>query len=546
VVKATSALEQGRDAFGRQAWSEAFGELSAADQESPLEPEDLERLAMAAELIGQDEDSEAITARAHNEYVAVGKLTRAARCAFWLGMLLFNRGEMAQGGGWLARAQRLVDESGQDCVERGFLLAPVGIQHLALGDGATAAGLFEQAAQIGDRHNEPDLIALSRLGMGRSLLQLGRITEGLSLLDEAMVAVSAGGVSPIPTGIVYCGVIYECMKIFDLRRAQEWTSALGRWCESQPDLVPFRGECLVRRAEIMQLRGAWPDAMAEAERARHLLTRPGDQWLVGLACYCQAELHRLRGEFTAAEATYREASQWGHEPQPGLALLRLAQGKHDAAVAAIRRVLDEPSNQASRPGLLSAYVEIGLAVHDVIAARAVADELAEFAAGRDAPLLDAMSAHATGAVLLAEEDARAALAALRQAWRIWQEIEAPYEGARARVLIGETCRRLGDEDSAQMELDAARWVFQQLGAAPDLARVEALLRPTNDAAPGGLTSREVQVLRLVATGRTNRAIAADLFLSEKTVARHVSNIFTKLNLSSRAAATAYAYEHDLV
>ncbi|HEX2362916.1 MAG TPA: LuxR C-terminal-related transcriptional regulator [Jiangellaceae bacterium] len=545
-MQAGSALERGRDAYARRAWSDAFDQLSAADAESPLEPDDLERLGTAAGLIGRDDDSDAVGARAYDAFVGHGELTRAARCAFWLGMRLFNRGEMAQGGGWLARAQRLVEESGEDCVERGYLLVPTAIQHLSRGDGTAAAALFDQMVQIADKHREPDAIALSRLGKGQALIRLGQISEGVSFLDEAMVVVTAGGVSPIPTGIIYCAVIGECMKIFDLRRAQEWTSALSHWCDAQPDLVPFRGECLVRRAEIMQLHGAWPDSLAEAERALVLLTRPGDQWLAGLAWYRQAELHRQRGELDEAEAAYRQASQSGHEPLPGLALLRLAQGKTDAAIATIRRVLDEASSQAQRPWLLSACAEIGLAAQDVKAARAAADELAEFAAGRDAPWLEAMSAHATGAVLLAEGDARAALATLRRAWTIWQAVDAPYEGARVRALMGQACRVLGDEDGALLEFDASRWVFQQLGAAPDLARVEALLRPASTAAPGGLTTRELQVLRLVATGRTNRAIAADLFLSEKTVARHISNIFTKLGISNRAAATAYAYEHDLV
>jgi DNA-binding CsgD family transcriptional regulator len=302
----------------------------------------------------------------------------------------------------------------------------------------------------------------------------------------------------------------------------------------------------VHRAEIMQLHGAWPDAMDEVQRVCARLPQPAGQPWVGPAFYQQAELQRLRGEFVKSEEAYRQASRWGRTPQPGLALLRLAQGEIDVAAAAIRRVVDEAQDRVTRCRVLAPYVEIMLGAGDVQAARAAADELAEIAVELEAPLLHAVSAHATGAVHLAEGDARAGLAALRQAWAAWQELEAPYEAARVRVLIGLACRELGDEDSAQMEIDAARWVFRQLGAGPDLVRVEALTRKGAVTAASGLTRREVEVLRLVAAGKTNRAIAADLFLSEKTVARHVSNIFTKLDLSSRAAVTAYAFAHDLV
>jgi DNA-binding CsgD family transcriptional regulator len=545
-MSTVDALDQGRESFELQAWADAFAQLSVADRDTSLEPEDLVLLATAAYLLGRDDESVALWERAYHGFLSRDEDEPAARCAFWLGIGLLDRGELARGGGWLARARRLLDEGGRDCVERGYLLVPEVLQCLGGGDEATAFALSSQVAEIGERFRDPDLVGLARNLQGRVLISQGKTAEGMTVLDELMIQVVAGEVSAVVAGLAYCSVIDACHEIFDLRRAQEWTAALTNWCETQPDLVPYSGQCLVHRAEIMQLRGTWPVAADLAQQACERFAGRPDQAAAGAAFYQQAELHRLCGDFASAEEAYREASRRGREPQPGLALLRLAQDRADAAAAAIRRVLDEARDRVARCRLLPAYVEIMLAATAVEAAGAAADELSEIADDLDAPLLRALTDHAQGAVRLVEGDAPAALAALRDAGTAWQKLDVPYEAARVRVLIGLACRKLQDEDSAQMELDAARWALQQLGAAPDLARVEALSRRRPSEVPGGLTAREVDVLRLVAGGKTNRSIAADLFLSEKTVARHVSNIFIKLGLSTRAAATAYAYEHDLV
>lgn len=527
----------------RKAWAEAYALLLAAQREATLEAEDLERLALAAYLVGKDDDSAAAWLSAHQGFARRGEVRRAARCAFWQACGLLFRGELAPALGWIARGRRVLEAAPEDCAEQGWLLLLSALPVMFEGDAVSAYVAFVQAEEIAEQCGDLDLAMFARLGRGWSLILQQHVPEGMALLDEVMVAVVAGELSPILTGIFYCSTIELCQSVFDLRRAWEWTGALSRWCAVQPDLVPFRGNCLVHRCEIFQLHGAWPDALDAARRACDLLSPPPTWDSLGSAYYQLGEIHRLRGEFVLAETAYRQASRAGRDPEPGRSLLLLAQGVGDAA-ASIRRVLDETPDPISRARILPAYIDIMLAANDVGASRVAAEELRRIADGLGAPYVRARAAHAAGAVLLAEGDARAALVELRAAAALWRDLDVPYQVAHARALVGLACQQLGDRDGAGLELDAARSLFEDLGAAPDLAR----LRNLSDSLPEpdhGLSPREREVLALLATGKTNRAIAAELFLSEKTIARHVSNIFAKLALSSRAEATAYAYKHGL-
>lgn len=539
----SAELAEGRECFDRHAWSDAYSLLTAADAAEPLAGSDVERLAHAAALVGRASESTDLWARAYRTWAAAGETDRAVRAAFWLVFGLLNSGELVRAGGWIDTAQRLADSSGSSGAEQGLLRYLTGLRRTFEGDPAAGAAAFADAAALGEGSGDVELTTLARIGLGRCRIYQSAIDDGLALLDEAMIAVTEGELSPVIVGDAYCTVIEGCWEVFELRRSQTWTEALRRWCDSQPSMVPYRGQCLVHRAEILRLRGQWDEAMAEARRACEWRAEAGGQAAAGAAFYQKAELHRLRGEFEKAESAYRDASRWGCEPQPGLARLRLAQGRADAAVAAIRRLVAEAEDPVSRSQCLPAYVEIMLATDDVAAARDASEELADISGMFRSDMLTAVTASAAGAVALAEDHAEAALGPLRRAAHTWRELDVPYERARARVLIGLACRAMADRDAAEFELAAAYDAFTRLGAEPDLARLRALAG-TSDTR--GLSPRELQVLRLLATGKTNRAIAAELVLSERTVDRHVSSILAKCGVSTRAAATAYAYEHGLV
>src|SRR5215216_2452343 len=433
---------RGRDAFNKQAWRRAYDELSAAKVVEPLEVDDLERLASAAYLAGLSDESRSAWISAHEKCAHVGDVARAVRCAFWLAFALLNGGDLARGGGWVDRAQRLLDDRKIDCVERGYLRYAAGLRAAFSGDARTGHEAFHAAAEIGALFHDPELAALARIGEGRCLIWLDRVEDGVALLDEGMVAIEANDLSAIAIGDAYCTAIEGCHELLDVRRAHAWTSALSRWVDGQPELMLYRGQCLIHRAEMLYLRGDWDAAADQIEEAYRRLADPVGQRSRGAAAYLKGDLHRLRGQDRAAEAQFQLASELGRDPQPGLALLRLATGKVEAAAASIRRAYHEAGDPMSRARLAAGYVEITLADGDVAAARSAADELGTVASTLGRPLPTALHLKALGAVLLAEDQPEAALTALRQALAGWRELDAAYEAARTRLLIAAACRAI--------------------------------------------------------------------------------------------------------
>jgi DNA-binding CsgD family transcriptional regulator len=522
-------------------WGDEYRRLAVLNVQPGLGGDDLDRLATAAYMLGRDEESFELWGRGHVRSLETGDVLRASRFGVRLAQALAFKGDIARTRGWVVRLRRLLDEAEVDCVERGYLEHLAGMCRIFTdGDIVAARTAFARAIELGEKFRDRELLTFARIAEGRCLIYLGEISDGLALLDEAMVSVEAREIPPMAVGDAYCTVIDACHELFDLRRCEQWSDSFGRWCDAQEGLVLYRGNCLLHRAELMMLHGSWSDAVTVTQKACALLAEPISPLTLGGAYYVKGELYRLRGEFALAEDSYESANVNGCQPQPGLALLRLAQGRLDIAVAQLRRLLAETDEPIARARVLCPAAEILLAVGDLDGARAAAEELNDVAARLSSPLLAAHGGLATGSVLLSAGDAAAALTPLRRASRDWCEFDAPYEEARTRMLIADACEVLGDHDGAELERRTARATFDALGAGGRSGRAP------NKLSPIALTAREEEVLRLVARGKSNRAIAAELCISEKTVASHLSHIFTKLGLTSRSAATAYAYEHDLV
>lgn len=474
-----------RETYERGDWAAAFEAWSDVRPEA-LSTDDLARLAIAAQLLGRHETCIDALQRAFQLHVGAADSAAACRAAFWLGMVHTENGESTMAGGWTARAQRLLDDLDDD-VERGYVSMLMMYRHLHVADWVNATRCAEVVIDHGRRFGDPDLTAMGLAALGRFTLYAGRVPEGLALFDEALASVAAGEVSAVFAGNIYCVMIEGCQEVSDLQRAAAWTTALSRWCAEQPGLVAFTGQCAVHRGQIMRLHGAFADALAEYDAAvrRHLAgptTTPA-----GLALAERGDVHRILGDLERAEASYEQAADHGYEPQPGLALLWLAHGRSDAALASMRRLLAETPDPVGRSRILPAAIEILLAGDDVARARDAATELDEIARDFGCDGLEAAAAYAAGRVELAAGDAPDALPYLRKSAALWAAMDATYEAARVRVQVARALTALGDDESATHALAGARRTFLDLGATPAADEVARLLAPA--ALPDGPTDQ---------------------------------------------------------
>ncbi len=543
-------LDTARAAYARCAWPEARAAFHAAREQEELSAPDLYALGDTAWWMGSMDEALHDWEEAYRRFLQGEQPRGAAMTALSIAVNGFLRGDQTTGAGWMARAQRLLADE-PESAEHGYVLYLLEVEArlggIAPSDHAATDTLISSAhrvARLGRDHHDPSLVALGLLGEGRALVKAGRVDEGLHLLDEAMLAVLSGELGPEWAGNIYCHLMSAAHELADIRRAVAWTEATTRWLDGLPAAVLFTGICRVHRSQVHQLTGSWELAEEEASRVcRDLATiQPAT---AAEAHYQVGELRRVRGDLAGADRAYQRAHQLGRDPQPGHALLRLRQGRVDAAVAAIRTaLLAEAEDRLARARLCAAQVEITLAAADPAAAERACGELEEIARLYASPGLEVLARQARGAVLLAAGNPAAALPVLRTACRDWQGVAASYDCARVRVLLARAYDVLGDTEAAERERETANRAFRRLGADAGLEHLTAATAGTA-ARPGGLTGREVEVLTHVAAGRSNRQVGERLVISEKTVARHLSNIFTKLGVTSRTEAAAFAFAHGL-
>lgn len=524
-------------------WHSTYERLSSAGRDD-LSSADLELLAQAAFWVGRPRDSIPPRRELYARQLAAGDDAGAAVTAWRLFCDHFDLDLTAAANGWLRRARRHAAVL-PDSIEQGYVSLGCAEWSRFTGEPQTAVGHARQAVRAGESADDADLTAMAQASEARALVMLGDVAGGVAMIDEAMLTAVDGRLSPFATGWVYCVLLTVCHELGDVRRATEWTDLALRWCQHLQDGGYFPGVCRLHQCEVRSLLGQWSDAEMEALRAAEELTAFGD-YLVAEGHYIAGDIRRLKGDVEGARRAFRRAHELGRDPQPALALLQAAEGDVGGAQAALRVAAARATAPTMhRARLLAASAHVELRAGDIPAALTAIDALDEIASTTPSRMLRATALLARGEALLAAGDAHRALAVIHDASEIWHELSCPYEVAQARSLIGLAARLSGDDDTAERELDAARRGFEKLGAAPDAARCAALIAGRGNR-PRGLTEREIEVLRLVAHGRSNRDIAEALFISEHTVARHLSNAFRKLDVTSRAAATAFVFEHDLV
>lgn len=535
VQEVSTVLDEARSAYRRRDWALARDRFGAAAAEGPLGAQDAYQLASCHWWLGELDQALPALAAAYRLFLDAGLDRTAALVALEAGYTHALRGDGAQASGWTARAARHLDNE-TDCGEKAYL------DYLALEDALGQRDLdraLELALHLvatGKRFGDPNLVALGVLGQGEVMVRRGEVARGLSLLDEAMVAAVSDDLDPGWAGNIYCHLMQACDDLYDWGRAAEWTAATARWCEAMPGAGPFMGICRVHRARVQGVRGEWDQAEAAlalvCQELAHFLPA-----MVAEAHYCLGDLRRQRGDLEGAAASYAQAHSLGRDPCPGLALLWLAQGRTGAARASLRRALDGAGTDTlSRARLLPAAVEVALAASDVEMARSAADELAAAARLYGTTGLRAEAATATGAVLLDQGDAAAALVSLGEALRGWIELGAGGQTARLRLLLARAHEALGEAEAGELEARAARAELERLGVAPPRSRPG----PRAD----GLSPREAEILDLVADGLTNQDIAQHLVLSIRTVERHLATVYRKLGLEGRSARAA-AVRHAL-
>lgn len=530
-------LRKAHTAHSEHRFAEADAAFSGAERLGELSADDLVAWHDSTWWLGQNDRALELAEVAHERLVAEGHETRAAQAAIGLGFLLMLRGDLAAGSGWIQRGRSLAERSPEGAA-RWYVAQLDAEDALHAGDLDRALDLVREVREAAQRASDQTLLSLALMTEGTARLRRGEVASGMALLDEAMLPVRSGRIAPDMAGNLYCQMIAVCWELHDLRRAREWTAATERWCEQFDSAVMFSGICRMHRVQLRQVSGEWDLAADDARLVCTELEGMNSQ-VVAEGHYLLGELLRMRGDVVGAEAAFLRAHELGRDPQPGLALLTATTDSTAAGLASLRTALaTHQGAEYSRAPLLHALATLALDLPDLEVAVEASNQLTAMADRWQSDGLYALAAQARGAVLVTTGGCAEAVTSLREAVRRWQDLDAPYACARSRMLLGQAYAALGDNRAATRELDVAERTLTALDALADLRRLRRL-RP-DVSPPEGLTPREIEVLRQVANGGTNKQVADALVISEKTVARHLANIYLKLGVSTRTAAAAWA------